>query len=75
MTDAQARALEWLPADGSWRSKPGRLMAAIDSLSLLRPRLVESESGSMGPRGGWISRYKLTQEGFKRRRAMMSDAP
>lgn len=59
MTDAQMRALEWLPEDGSWRMKPGRLSAALNSLGLYHKDLLEMEAGNFGPRGSWQRRYRL----------------
>ena len=41
LTEAQKRARDWLPADGSWRTDPGRLTAALSSLSIAWPRCVE----------------------------------
>jgi hypothetical protein len=34
LTPAQKRAIEWLPADGSWRTDAGRLVCALNSASL-----------------------------------------
>ena len=63
MTSAQRRALDWLPADGSWRTNPGRLAAALKSLSLNHKDWVESEWGAFGPRGGRELRWRLTDRG------------
>lgn len=72
LTKAQAKALEWLPSDGSWRTNSGRLSSALASLSLRPggPRLCEYEYGRHGARGGWMSAYRLTIAGiaFKGRR-------
>ena len=62
-TDAQQRALEWLPSDGSWRINPGRLSAALNSLSLHHRGLIVSEWGDFGPRGGRALRWRLTSAG------------
>ena len=62
-TDAQRRALEWLPSDGTWRTNPGRLSAALSSLSLAHKGLVLSEWGDFGPRGGRVLRWRLTSVG------------
>lgn len=66
MTKAQKRALEWLPADGSWRIKPGRLVSALQSLSMAWPRCVQDEYAQCGPRGGWFVRWRLTYAGVVR---------
>jgi hypothetical protein len=66
MTKAQKRALEWLPPDGSWRTKPGRLVSALNSLSLAWPHCVQDEYAQCGPRGGWMDRWRLTAEGVAR---------
>ena len=34
LTPAQTKAATWLPSNGSWRSNPGRLFAALNSLGL-----------------------------------------
>ena len=62
-TTAQRNALDWLPADGSWRIKPGKLAAALNSLSLSHRGLVECEWGDFGPRGGRELRWRLTSHG------------
>jgi DNA-binding PadR family transcriptional regulator len=60
-TAAQKRALEWLPADGSWRINPGRLSAALNSLAL---RGVVKSEWDFGPRGGRVLRWRLTETGM-----------
>ena len=62
-TRAQRRALEWLPSDGSWKTKPGRLSGALSSLRVGHRGLVEHQFGAFGPRGGYTSRWRLTLEG------------
>lgn len=62
-TDSQRRALDWLPSDGSWRTQPGRLSAALNSLALSHKGLVQYEWGDFGPRGGRMLRWRLTSVG------------
>lgn len=66
MTKAQKRALEWLPQDGSWRVRPGRLTAALSSLAMAWPHCVQDEYAQCGPRGGWMNRWRLTEIGVAR---------
>ena len=63
LTGPQLKALEWLPSDGAWKIKPGRLAAALTSLSYAK--LCEYEFGDFGPRGGSVQRWRLTPEGVK----------
>lgn len=63
LTDAQRRAVDWLPHDGSWRTKPGRLSAALNSLSLRK--LCVGEWASCGPRGGREMRWRLSSIGIE----------
>lgn len=65
LTPAQRRALDWLPSDGSWRTKPGTLVSALSSLSLSAAcrGWVESQWGDSGPRGGRELRWRLTPLG------------
>jgi len=65
LTDAQQRARDWIPADGSWKLNPGRLVAALNSLSLAWSQCVEQEWGDFGPRGGRCQRWRLTEEGVR----------
>lgn len=45
-TAAHRRALEWLPEDGSWRTRPGREFSpAVNSLGLYHRDIAESEWG------------------------------
>lgn len=60
MTPAQIRALLWPPADGEWRVFAGSVLRAVNSLSLRYGRLVETEYGAFGPRGGECYRARLT---------------
>ena len=69
LTPAQMEALEWLPANGSAKAKPGRLSQAIQSLSLSFQGHVTSFGGPYGPRGGWQWMYHLTQQGQEMRAA------
>jgi hypothetical protein len=66
-TPAHRTALEWLPGDGSWARKPGRLSAAINSLGLYHKDLIDIELGDFGPRGGREFRYRLTPAGRQER--------
>jgi len=64
MTDAQKLALEWLPKDGAWRVSPGRLSAALGSLSMYHSGCVKMEWAPCGPRGGMLQRWRLTDAGI-----------
>lgn len=75
MTKAQMKALEWLAADGSWRTNAGRLAAAISSLSLGKVGVVEHRYGQFGPRGGWVTGYRLTPLGQELRRVHFGGTP
>ncbi len=65
LTAAQKRARDWLPADGAWRINPGRLSAALNSLSIAWPGCVEREWGAHGPRGGHTGRWRLNARGVE----------
>jgi hypothetical protein len=72
-TEAQLRAFDWLPSDGAWRVKPGRLIQSLNSLSLrggIRMKLIESEWGDFGPRGGRELRWRLTETGVAVKRTL-----
>ncbi len=64
LTPAQRKALDWLPSDGSWRSKPGAVAQALASLSLYHRGIVEEQAGPFGQRGGYGWRYRLTPGGI-----------
>jgi hypothetical protein len=64
LTKAQEKALDWLPADGAWRSDAGRLERAAHSLWLYHRVFVDSRSGLFGPRNGWKIQYRLTPAGI-----------
>lgn len=64
LTNAQRKALDWLPADGGWRVKPGRLSAALSSLYLAHSGTVQCEWGDFGPKGGREQRWRLTAAGL-----------
>lgn len=69
LTDAQRRALLWLPGDGAWTTKLDRsVSAAVDSLSLYHRTLIEVE-WRKSPRGGYrlCLQYRLTPAGIARR--------
>lgn len=70
LTAAQKRARDWLPQDGSWRIHPGRLVAALNSLSLAWAGCVEMQRGPFGPRGGHVDRWRLTAKGVEVNRAV-----
>lgn len=65
LTDAQKRARDWLPADGSWKTNPGRLTAALNSLSMAWQGCVECEWGDFGLRGGRVLRWRLNERGVE----------
>lgn len=70
LTDAQNRALDWLPKDGTWRLKPGRLTTALSSLSHRWPNCVECEWGDFGPCGGRYVRWRLNARGVEKVREL-----
>jgi hypothetical protein len=63
LTEAERRALDWLPSDGTWRTNPGRMEPALRSLKSRHPGLVCSEWGGFGPLGGRVLRWKITPAG------------
>lgn len=68
LTDAQKQALLWLPKDGGWRERPGRLSAALNSLSVFHGDFLEIDaSGFVGLRGAYIYRFRLTPAGIAAR--------
>lgn len=70
ITPSMRRALEWLPADGSWKIRPGPVAPALNSLALRRPGWINREWGKFGARGGHAERWRLTPEGVKEVAAM-----
>ena len=64
MTLAQRKALEWLPADGSYKGRPRGLVRALASLSLGYPGCIRfdflTESYRLTPLG-----QKLREEVLK----------
>ncbi len=74
LTKAQERALEWLPADGAWRTKAGNLAAAIASLSFKPGKYVEAKYDKFGPRGGWQQGYRLTDAGVALKAARATES-
>jgi hypothetical protein len=66
MTPAQFKAIAWLPADGTWRVKPGRIVAALNSLSIIWPGCVERQWGPFGPQRGHNQRWRLTVAGVEK---------
>lgn len=58
LTGPQQRALEWLPADGAWRTDAGRLVAALTSLCVYHKDLAEGEWADCGPRGARKLRFR-----------------
>ncbi len=69
LTDAQKRALDWLPADGAWKLNPGCLTAALNSLSFAWTGCIEHEWGAFGPNGGRVIRWRLNDRGIEIRKA------
>lgn len=65
LTAAQQRALDWLPKSGEWRIGPGRLISALNSLSLYHRGVVEIDTGPIGPRRGLGTRARLTAAGVQ----------
>lgn len=70
LTGPQRRAIEMLPADGSWTTMFHGISAALNSLVLRHPTLAETEWGDFGPRGGKMRRARLTKTGVKVRTAL-----
>ena len=63
-TPAQRAAMEWLPSDGSWRSKPDLAHVSGNALfSLTYLRVAERAESAIGPRGGKVLRFRLTLHG------------
>ena len=69
MTAAQRKALLALPSDGSWAKATRNISAACASLIMSYPHMAEWRSGTYGPRGGWVSEYRLTPNGIAEQRA------
>ena len=65
LTPAQKRALEWLPADGSWRTDAGRLVGALNSASLAG--LADGVWADCGMRGGRKMRWRIRRAGVAAR--------
>lgn len=69
-TEPQRRALLWLPANGGWSGKPGKMAPALDSLFTYCMTMVDMEQGRIGPRGGWGRRFRLTALGIEARKGI-----
>ncbi len=69
LTPAQRCAVDWLPADGSWRYRAGRMTAALSSLSLAWQGCVDSEWGPFSADGSLVRRWRLTERGVAKRAA------
>ncbi len=67
LTDAQARALMWLPIDGSWVQAPRSISGACASLNLYCRALADCRLGEFGRRGAWVTQYRLTEHGVAAR--------
>jgi hypothetical protein len=63
LTDAKMRALKWLPADGSWGRKPGKIHSALRGLKQSFRDHLEMRVGPLGPRGGTEIQWRLTEAG------------
>lgn len=70
LTEAQKRARDWLPADGSWRANPGRLTSALSSLSFAWPGCVEVSWMPCGPRGRKQPCWRLNERGVEVRQVV-----
>ena len=67
-TAPQLRALAVL--SGEWLFNPPKSMsAAIQSLALYYPQLVQTEAADFGRRGGWARRARLTLAGLEVKKA------
>ena len=67
-TAPQLRALAAL--SGEWLFNPPKsISAAIQSLALYYPQLVQREAADFGPRGGLASRARLTPAGLEVKKA------
>ena len=74
-TKAHLRALEFLPADGSWIENPKRNIApALHSLWFLHRDLAVNEWGHIGPRGEYLTRWRLTPAGIAAKAAQTASA-
>lgn len=62
-TPAQRRALDWLPADGSWRGDAKGLRAALESLGCYHRKLVQIEWRKEGPNGETKRMARATADG------------
>lgn len=65
LTAAQRRAVDWLPADGSWGVQivgVGRALLAFQKCAGLG--CVECDGGNYGPRSGFAIRWRLTRAGI-----------
>lgn len=74
ITEAQRKALAWLPADGSMKTKPGKVSTALESLRLSHRGIVDKSYGDYGPRGGRMVGYRLTESGKAMRLQFFGDA-
>jgi len=74
-TEPQLRALMFLPADGSWLTKAGRMSAACDSLQFYHRDLCESSWEYFGARGGWAIAHRLTSAGIAERQRREQSPP
>ena len=67
MTPAQRKALEWLPADGSWKSRTGKDAPSLNMLNRMTmayPQHIESSRWGM-------CYYRLTPLGQKLREEVL----
>lgn len=65
LTAAQARALDWLPGDGSWRVNTDNMHKALNCLLVKDRTLLAVEYGPYGKDGGEAFRYRLTRQGMR----------
>lgn len=65
ISSGQQRALEWLPNDGEWRIKAGKIQFGLNSLSNQWPGCVDYEFGHFGEREGMCDRWRLTAKGVE----------
>ncbi len=68
-TDAQLRALEWLPSDGAFRGLPGPY-AALDSLINIHPVGAPRLAERIPQYGGRKPKFRLTEVGISVKESM-----
>ena len=65
LTEAQARALLWLPISEDWRTH-AHDAHALNDMAFMFPPLCRDEHGAFGPGGAYLTRWRLTYTGRQR---------